>query len=59
MGKGDKKSTKGKRWRGSYGNSRPSKQNRPEAVVAPKAEKKAKPAAKKPAAKKTAKKSEE
>ncbi|MCB9299808.1 MAG: 30S ribosomal protein THX [Lewinellaceae bacterium] len=24
MGKGDKKSKKGKTWRGSYGNSRPS-----------------------------------
>jgi 30S ribosomal protein S31 len=23
MGKGDKKSTRGKRWRGSFGNSRP------------------------------------
>ncbi len=27
MGKGDKKSKKGKRWRGSFGNSRPKKKN--------------------------------
>jgi 30S ribosomal protein S31 len=28
MGKGDKKSRKGKIWRGSYGNSRPRKGNK-------------------------------
>ncbi len=27
MGKGDKKSKKGKRWRGSYGKTRPKKKN--------------------------------
>ncbi|HAA00593.1 MAG TPA: 30S ribosomal protein THX [Flavobacteriales bacterium] len=52
MGKGDKKSTIGKRWRGSYGNTRPRKKK---TVAA--APKKAK-AAKKPAAKKASKKAE-
>ncbi|MCB0662991.1 MAG: 30S ribosomal protein THX [Saprospiraceae bacterium] len=28
MGKGDKKTTKGKRWRGSYGKTRDKKPNR-------------------------------
>ncbi|MBY0425756.1 MAG: 30S ribosomal protein THX [Cytophagales bacterium] len=35
MGKGDAKSKKGKRWRGSYGNSRPSKLKNTFKVVAP------------------------
>lgn len=29
MGKGDKKSEKGKRWRGSHGKSRPKNRHRP------------------------------
>ncbi|MFZ5552039.1 MAG: 30S ribosomal protein THX [Bacteroidota bacterium] len=56
MGKGDKKSKKGKRWRGSYGVSRPSRKKKTVAVkkaAAPKAEK-----PKKAPAKKTAKKAE-
>ena len=47
MGKGDKKSTKGKRWRHSYGVTRPRK-------VAKKAAAKKAEAPKKKAAKKTA-----
>ena len=65
MGKGDKKSTKGKRAMGSYGKTRKRKEDAPIIVVKKekkekpvKAEPKAKPAAatKKPAAKKAAKK---
>ena len=41
MGKGDQKSTKGKRVRGSYGKTRPRKSSKPVAIV----EKPAKPAA--------------
>lgn len=52
MGKGDKKSRKGKIWRKSYGNTRPRKAAVKKAVVVPK---KAAPK-KKVAAKKTAKK---
>lgn len=52
MGKGDKKSTKGKRWRGSYGKTRPRKTAKA-TVAAPKA----KPAKKAPA-KKASKKAE-
>jgi ribosomal small subunit protein bTHX len=47
MGKGDKKSTKGKRWRGSYGNTRPRKKTAAAPVA--KAEKPAKKTAKKAA----------
>ncbi len=71
MGRGDKRTAKGKRFRGSFGNSRLHKVRKPEGVSAitevkkekapkkvkePKAEK---PATKKPAAKKTGKKKEE
>jgi len=63
MGKGDKKTSRGKRFKGSYGNTR--KRNSREAVVIPSAKKAPKPAAAevkekkaapkaKPAAKKTA-----
>ena len=59
MGKGDKKSARGKRWRGSYGNTRPRKKDKVAVTAAaPKAEKKAKPAAKKATTKKVAKKAE-
>jgi ribosomal small subunit protein bTHX len=62
MGKGDKKSAKGKRSMGSYGNTRKRKADKPVVTAAkPKKEKVAdaketakKPAAKKPAAKKPA-----
>ncbi|MBS0212054.1 MAG: 30S ribosomal protein THX [Proteobacteria bacterium] len=53
MGKGDKKTPKGKRFAGSYGNARPHKATAKK-VAAPKAAKPAKPAAK-PAAKAPAK----
>ena len=61
MGKGDKKSAKGKRSMGSYGNTRKRKSDKPVVTAAkPKKEKVAdaketakKPAAKKPAAKKS------
>lgn len=56
MGKGDKRSKRGKIWSGSYGNSRPHKKK---STVQPEATKKRKPAAKKPtkpAAKAAAKK---
>lgn len=47
MGKGDKKTPKGKRFAGSHGNARPRKPSAAKAVVAaPKAVKAAKPAAK-------------
>jgi 30S ribosomal protein S31 len=60
MGRGDKKTAKGKRTIGSYGITRPRKSSKPAVVVAEKpAEKVAKPkAVKKPAAKKTTKKEE-
>ncbi|MBS0194694.1 MAG: 30S ribosomal protein THX [Proteobacteria bacterium] len=45
MGKGDKKTPKGKRFAGSYGNARPHKATT-KAVAAPKVAKPAKPAAK-------------
>lgn len=54
MGRGDKKSRKGKIQMGSYGVTRPRKKKRPVAAATPKAAKKA--AAKKAPAKKTAKK---
>ena len=44
MGRGDKRTAKGKRFKGSYGNSRP--QTVEAKVAAPKAEKAAKPAKK-------------
>lgn len=49
MGKGDRKSTKGKIWRKSYGNTRPRKTTKPAATAAAAPKKKA-------AAKKSAKK---
>lgn len=59
MGKGDKKSAKGKRWRGSYGNTRKRKPAKSTVATA----KKEKPAAavkkKKAPAKKAVKKTEE
>jgi 30S ribosomal protein S31 len=36
MAKGDRKTRKGKIWRGSYGNTRPHKDKKPEGVVAKK-----------------------
>lgn len=60
MGKGDKKTAKGKRSMGSYGNTRKRKADKPVIVAKPKKEKVTqvketakKPAAKKPAAKKS------
>jgi len=44
MGRGDKRTAKGKRFKGSYGNSRP--QTVAKKAAAPKAEKPAKPAKK-------------
>ncbi len=35
MGRGDKRTKRGKIWRGSKGNSRPAKGNRPKKHVAP------------------------
>ncbi len=43
MGRGDKRTAKGKRFKGSYGNSRPQKEA---VVIAPKAADKAKPSKK-------------
>ncbi|MBS1624613.1 MAG: 30S ribosomal protein THX [Bacteroidetes bacterium] len=43
MGRGDKRTAKGKRFKGSYGNSRPQKET---VTVAPKAAKAGKPAKK-------------
>lgn len=61
MGKGDQKSTRGKRVRGSYGNTRPRKASKSVAVVEKpvkaKAEPKPKPA--KPKAEKAKKSAEE
>jgi 30S ribosomal protein S31 len=56
MGKGDKKTRKGKTYSGSYGNIRPHgiKTDAASKAVAKSAAKKAAPAAKKPAAKKPA-----
>ncbi|MFM7474078.1 MAG: 30S ribosomal protein THX [Crocinitomicaceae bacterium] len=53
MGKGDKKTAKGKRTMGSYGNSRKRKSDKPVIIVKAKKEKKVKAAAteKKPTAK--------
>jgi ribosomal small subunit protein bTHX len=62
MGKGDKKSAKGKRSMGSYGNTRKRKADKPVVVATkPKKEKvvEAKETAKKPAAKKPAAKKSE
>jgi 30S ribosomal protein S31 len=65
MGRGDKRSRKGKIFKGSYGNSRPHKVKKAVAAAAPKKEKVEKPAkkaaVKKAPAKKTAakKKTEE
>ncbi len=59
MGKGDKKTGKGKRFRGSYGKTRPRKSSAPVIEVKPKAKPKkkkattTKAATEKPAAKKT------
>ena len=53
MGRGDKRTAKGKRFKGSYGNSRP--QTEPTKTVTPKVAKAAKPA-KKAAAKETTEK---
>lgn len=50
MGKGDKRTRKGKITNGSFGNARPARPKKSEATVAPTAEK--------PAARKTAKKAE-
>ncbi len=50
MGKGDRKTPKGKRYAGSYGNARPHKATAKKAASATKATKATKPAAK-PAAK--------
>lgn len=60
MGKGDKKTAKGKRTMGSYGNTRPKKKSTPVAVkpAVKKEAAEAKPAAKKTAAKKTTAKAE-
>lgn len=58
MGKGDKKSAKGKRWRGSYGNSRKRKVAKT-TVAKVKKEKPAAAKKKKAPAKKAAKKTEE
>ena len=71
MGKGDRRSRRGKIWSGSFGNSRPKKKNtaegipteiaeKPEKVKKPVAKDSAekKPAAKKPVAKKPAAKAE-
>jgi 30S ribosomal protein S31 len=64
MGRGDKRSRKGKIFKGSYGNSRPHKVEKPEVSVVEKTksepvEKPAKKAVKKAPAKKVAKKKEE
>ncbi len=56
MGRGDKRTAKGKRFKKSYGNSRPHKVKKTVAkkAAAPKKEKAAKPATKKAPAKKAA-----
>ena len=54
MGRGDKRTAKGKRFKGSYGNSRPQRLQEGLATAAPKKEKAEKPAAKKAPAKKKA-----
>jgi 30S ribosomal protein S31 len=55
MGRGDKKTEKGKRFKGSFGNARPSRTEKPE-IAAPKKEK---AVAKKAPAKKAAAKKKE
>ena len=59
MGKGDKKTKKGKIWMGSFGNTRPrpnaSSDNSASSTVKSKAEKKAEPAQKASATKKASK----
>ena len=52
MGRGDRRSKKGKIFHGSFGNSRPARKKKAVAATTEKAEKKAKPAAKKAAKKK-------
>lgn len=62
MGKGDKKTAKGKRTIGSFGNTRPKKKAAPAVVASsakPKKEKEVKKPVKKPVAKKTTKKTDE
>jgi 30S ribosomal protein S31 len=62
MGRGDKRSAKGKRFKASYGNSRPHKVKKSAAATAPKKEKSAKTekvSVKKAPAKKAAKKKTE
>ncbi len=61
MGKGDQKSTKGKRVRGSYGKTRPRKSSQPIAIVEKPTKVKAepKPKATKPKAEKAKKSAEE
>lgn len=61
MGKGDKKTAKGKRARGSYGitRQRSSSSNQTSPVIKPATEAKEEKVVKKPAAKKTVKKSAE
>lgn len=54
MGKGDKKTKKGKRWRGSSGKTRPSIRIQRKTAAKKVGAKKAAPAAKKAAAKKAA-----
>ncbi|MCE2713580.1 MAG: 30S ribosomal protein THX [Cryomorphaceae bacterium] len=54
MGRGDKKTAKGKRALGSYGNSRKKKTTKPSVAPVAKAEKKKETAEKKPATKKAA-----
>lgn len=56
MGRGDKKTEKGKRFKGSFGNARPSRTEKPEIAAAPKKEK---AVAKKAPAKKAAAKKKE
>jgi 30S ribosomal protein S31 len=59
MGKGDKKSAKGKRSMGSYGNTRKRKETKPVVVAAKPKKVKAKEETPKKATKKTTKKTEE
>lgn len=54
MGRGDKKTAKGKRAMGSYGNSRKKNDSKPSVAPVAKKEKSTAAAEKKPAAKKTA-----
>ncbi len=52
MGKGDRKTAKGKRYNSSYGNARPQVLKKAAGAAAPVAKKVAKPVAKAPVAKK-------